>query len=337
MKVLAAMSGGVDSACAALTLLEQGHQVAGVTMRLYGADETAAAAQVCGSIGIPHHVLDLRQEFETEIIDYFAKEYAAGNTPNPCVKCNLKIKFGRLYRYAMDNGFDAIATGHYARIEQAGGRYRVKKASDPLKDQSYVMYNLKPEMLPHILFPLGEMTKADTRALAQMHSLPNSSTAESQDICFLPNGGHGEFICGRLKTDFPQGDFVLSDGTVLGKHKGIIHYTIGQRKGLGVSHAHPLFVLEKDVQNNKVILGSHDELLKKEVFVTDINWVSGGETLPLDCAVRTRYHQKETAATVHLWENGVRAVFEQGIRAPAPGQSAVFYSGDILLGGGIIQ
>lgn len=330
------MSGGVDSACAALMLLKQGHQVTGGTMVLNDSDESGAAREVCGAIGIPHFIFDFRQEFAHEIMTYFAEEYAAGRTPNPCVRCNLRIKFGLFYKKTMEMGFDAMATGHYAAVEKRGTEYVLKKATDPAKDQSYVLYNLNQGMLPHILFPLGNMKKEEIRAFARGYNLPNSEKGESQDICFLPNGGHGEFIGRWLNRDFPPGRFIDTEGHTLGEHRGIIHYTIGQRKGLGVSHAHPLYVLDKDMIENTVTLGDHDRLLRREIHVGEVNWISGG-TAPKSANIRTRYHQKEIAAELLEDAQGnIKAVLENGIRAPAPGQSAVFYDDDILLGGGII-
>lgn len=335
MKALIAMSGGVDSAVAALLTKKAGYDCHGITLRLCPEDDGSAAEEaetLCRALGIPHETADLRDAFRKEVIDRFISGYEFGDTPNPCVLCNRHFKFGYLLRHAEEGGYDKLVTGHYARID----RERLLKAKDPSKDQSYVLYMLKESVLPRLLFPLGDYTKPQVREIAAAHGFPNASRGDSQDICFVPDGDYAGFIRHRTGKCYPAGDFVDKDGRVLGRHRGLIGYTVGQRRGLALSLPAPLYVLEKDVAANRVILGENEDLFRTAVYAKDGTFV---KEMPsrFSCSARVRYRQKESPAIVETGEGGKFTVrFSEPQRAPANGQAIVLYRGDEVLGGGTI-
>ena len=335
MRAVVAMSGGVDSAAAALLLREQGFDVQAVTLELCGPSEATSAAGLCGRIGIPHHVLDVRKQFEAAVIAPFCAAWQRGLTPNPCVLCNRAIKFGALMDWALGRA-DCFATGHYARVEEQGGHLRLMKALDGKKDQSYVLHALTAQQLEHIRLPLGRLTKVESRAVCAGYGLDFAGRPESQDICFIPDGNHAGFIEGRTGAPALPGDFALEDGTVVGRHRGLLHYTVGQRKGLGLAWAHPLFVLRKERDTNRVVVGAYAQSLRDTIAVAAVHWIDGPPPGPVAASVRTRYHQREVPATVTPEGGGARVRFNAPVPAPAPGQAAVFYAGDCVLGGGTI-
>ena len=336
MRVLAAMSGGVDSAVSALLMKEAGHTVIGVTMHLCGEPSPDAAA-VAKKLGIPFETVDLRSEFSRLVIDPFISAYEAGRTPNPCVDCNRAIKFGALFSVADRLSCDAIATGHYARITREGDAYCLRKAADESKDQSYMLSCLTQETLPRVLLPLGELSKADVRALAAAHGFSNADKKDSQDICFIPDGDHAAFLA-KMRGDYPAGDFLAADGTKLGRHKGLIRYTVGQRKGLGLSLPAPLFVEKLDAAQNAVILNNEAALMKSSVTLSRVNVVSAHFPSDGVCTARVRYRQKEVPAKAEFPADGrMKLDFFSPVRAPAPGQTAVLYQGDEVLAAGEIE
>ncbi len=340
-KVLVGMSGGVDSSVAALILKEQGFDVAGVTLILCkDADETAVrdAKSVCDTMGIEHYTVNLKKEFEDVVVRDFIEEYKRGNTPNPCITCNKYIKFGLMLEKAMELGFTKIATGHYARIRQGeDGRYLLLKAKDESKDQSYVLSCLTNEQLSCLHFPLGEYTKAEIREKAGQNGFINADRADSQDICFVPDGDYASFIEQKDGFISAPGDYLDVNGRALGKHKGVIHYTIGQRKGLGIALGKPAFVLQKDSATNTVVLGDEEHLFKKEVLVKDVNFISiDALGSPMRCEAKLRYRHAPSPAVILCDGDGVKIVFDTPQRAPSSGQTAVFYDGDIVIGGGKI-
>lgn len=339
MKVLVAMSGGVDSAAAALMIKEKGYETAGALMHLLGErnPEVESAIAVAEKIGIPFYEFDFSDEFSCCVIDKFVKSYEDGATPNPCIECNRHLKFGKFVEKAREMGFDSIATGHYARIEKSGNGYFIKKAKDKSKDQSYVLYSVKRELLPHILMPLGEFSKDEIREYAASNGFVNANKKDSQDICFVPEGDYAKVITEKSKKKYPEGNFVAFDGRILGRHKGIIGYTIGQRKGLGLALPEPMYVCEKRIETNEVVLGVHEDLLKKEMDVSGINWlVSDKVPEKIRAKVKIRYKQEEQSAEINFTENGAKVYFDEPQRAISKGQAAVFYDGDIVLGGGTI-
>lgn len=338
------MSGGVDSSVAALWLLERGHEVEGVTFRLFGEDRTAEedAAAVCRALGIRHRTADYRDEFERAVVSPFVQSYLDGRTPNPCIFCNRSIKFGRFLEESLAAGFDAIATGHYARIERmADGRARLLQAEDRKKDQSYVLYMLPQEALSRVVLPLGVLSlpKDEIRAMAGRAGLPVAERPDSQDICFIPDGNHAAFILGRTGEPPKEGRFVLADGTVAGRHGGVFRYTVGQRKGLGVSLGKPAFVRKIDPKTGDILLTADErELFCRTLFLSKVCLCQDGLSFPLRAGVRIRYSHREQAAEISLLpDGGGRVLFDQPQRAPTPGQAAVFYFGEEVLGGGTIE
>lgn len=347
-KIIIAMSGGVDSAIAAY-LASRDRSAAGVTMDLrssgIGCDETAkadisGAATVCDMLGIPHFVAELGETFRKTVIADFIAAYEAGETPNPCVVCNKMIKFGALLDFATEKGYDKIATGHYVKIEKsADGRKLIRRAADLGKDQTYMLWSLSQEVLSRCEFPLGELSKAKVRALAAELKLPMASKGDSQDICFVPDGDYAAFIA-RITGKTPKrGNFISMDGTVLGEHKGQLHYTIGQRKGLGISLGKPAFVVAKSAENNTVTLGEDADLFKTRLVAKRINLIPFDRLdAPTRLLAKVRYRQEASPARVEqIGENELLVEFETPQRAICKGQSLVLYSDDYLVGGGIIS
>lgn len=348
-KVCVAMSGGVDSAGAALLLQQQGLDVSGVTLLLHNcknlpgnpneSTETLSARTVAEAIHIPHTVLDRRELFQQKVMSRFVSEYTAGRTPNPCVDCNREIKFGALLDWALDHGADYLATGHYAKVgyDEAAGRWLLLRGDDRSKDQSYVLYQLTQFQLSHLILPVGTYEKPVLRQLAEEAGLPNAQRSDSQDICFIPDGDYVGFLKECGVTPVP-GDFVDESGKVLGRHKGLECYTIGQRKGLGISANEPVYVLRKDQETGTVVLGPNRELFRRELEADRVNWISiPGLTGPIRVTAKTRYSQKEAAATVEPLENGrIRVVFDEPQRAITAGQAVVLYDSEKVVGGGTI-
>ena len=350
---MVAMSGGVDSSVAAHLLQAAGYACEGVMMRLYQNEDIGLpvlgaccsehdirdAEGAAARLGIPFRAVCFTAEFRREVMERFRRVYEAGGTPNPCIDCNRYLKFDRLLEYALQQGCDVLATGHYARIErQPDGRYLLKKAADASKDQSYVLYMLTQAQLARLRFPLGGQTKQETRAIAASLGFPNAQKRDSQDICFVPDGDYGAFLERERGSAYPEGDFVSPDGAVLGRHRGAVRYTVGQRRGLGVSAPERLYVVGKDMARNTVTLGGEAALLRSEVTVGALNWIAfDALDAPLRCAARLRYRMKEQPCTVSPISGGrVRVTFDTPQRAPAAGQAAVFYDGDVVLGGGTI-
>ncbi len=346
-KVLVAVSGGVDSGAAVYLLKKAGYTVSAIMLRLYDKTddegnlietEVNSARQLCCDLGVDFIYADYRQQFKKDVIDNFVKSYINGKTPNPCVECNRSIKFKYVFDYADKNGFDFIATGHYARVlyDNESDVYKLLKATDSKKDQSYVLYNLKSSQLSKLLLPLGEYSKDRVRNFAKEAGLKNYDKADSQDICFI-SGDYYDFIKEYTGKSFPDGNFIDKDGNMLGTHKGIIRYTVGQRKGLGLSFDSPRYVVSKNPADNTVTLGKEDELFFSTVYAENVNIICGDFNSPVKCEAMIRYNQKPQPATAYLSEdNSLKVVFDTPQRAPSPGQSLVLYQGDVLLGGGII-
>lgn len=338
-KLAVAMSGGVDSSAAAV-LAKGAGDAFGATMRLCDEAfaEAGAAAEICASLGMPHTVWDFRDTFRREVMERFAAAYAAGQTPNPCVVCNRFIKFGAFLERALQSGAARIVTGHYARTVRQGGRVLLQKAADKSKDQSYVLYTLSKEALERVWFPLGELTKPQVRELAHEQGLASANRKESQDICFVPDGDYAAFIERFSGKTFPPGDFTDLSGRVLGRHRGIIRYTVGQRRGLGLALPAPMYVVKKDVSENCVRLGFSQDLLCDTVEVGELNLTAcDAFSSPVRLAVRIRYNQAEQPATVEqTGADRLRIRFDTPQRAVTPGQAAVLYDGDTVVGGGTI-
>lgn len=345
-KVLVAVSGGVDSGAAVYLLQKAGYQVSAIMLRLYDKTdengniietEVNSARQLSEDLGIEFIYADYREEFKKDVIENFVKSYIEGKTPNPCVECNRSVKFRYVFDYAEKNGFDFIATGHYARVLNDTQSFYLCKAKDTKKDQSYVLYNLTQSQLSKLLLPLGEYSKEEVRGFAKAAGLKNYNKADSQDICFI-NGDYYDFIKEYTGKTFPEGSFIDKDGTILGTHKGIIRYTIGQRKGLGLSFDSPRFVVSKNPLNNTVTLGKSEELFHDTVLAERVNILCNEFKDEIRCEAMVRYNQKPQPATAYLLEdNTLKVVFDAPQRAPSPGQSLVLYKDERLIGGGIIK
>ena len=345
------MSGGVDSSVAALLLQRQGYDVVGVTMKLYSldqadlpdyyrgcctVDDVEDARIVCHRLGIPHYVLNVQREFQDHVIDYFCSEYQQGRTPHPCIACNDKIKFNFLATRASILDAKYVATGHYARIENEKLGYSLKKGLDASKDQSYVLFGMGQEELGRTLMPVGGYSKEAIRQLALEAHFPNAEKPDSQDICFIPFGDYKAFLEERIATT--GGDIVDQDGKVMGQHKGIEFFTVGQRRGLGITGAEPLYVLQVQPETNRVVVGPESGLYRNSLTVSRVNYVAGSPPSgPTDVKVKIRYKFEEAQAVLHPGPGCARVCFEKSQRAITPGQAAVFYQGDSVLGGGFID
>ena len=349
-RVLLGMSGGVDSSVAAVLLKNMGYDVIGVTMKLVDDEENGAccnldstldAKRVCDFLEIPHYTLNLKKEFKKYVIDNFVESYANLKTPNPCIECNKYLKFGAMYKKALELECDYVATGHYAKIEFSDeyNQYVLKRSDALYKDQSYVLYNIKRDLIDKFLFPLGVFkTKDEIREIARKYNLPVANKPDSEDICFIPDGNYKKYL--ETKAGFKEkvGNIVNKEGLVLGKHKGLYRYTIGQRRGLGVSFKEPLFVTGFDKEKNELLVGIEQETYTKEFLVYDLNWLLF-DTLQkeMKVKVKVRYTAKECEATIIPMGDKVKVVFDEPERYVTPGQSAVFYIDDVVIGGGKIE
>ena len=338
-KIAVAMSGGVDSSLAAAILLKNQFEVIGITMLLSDNQKSVADAKnVCDFLGISHFVADFRETFRDKVENYFVNEYLRGKTPNPCVQCNKFIKFGALFDFASDLGADFLSTGHYAQIIFEDGRFKLKRAADIKKDQSYVLYNLTADKLSRIIFPLGDFSKVQTRNLAEELNLPVADKPDSQEICFVPDDDYKKFILERNSSAqaLQAGEIVDSSGKVLGNHSGVANYTIGQRKGLGIAAPEPLYVTNLDVANKKVVVDTNDKLFSKILTARGVHWIYK-PILPKEMQAKIRYGSKFADCRVFEAGNSLRVEFSEPQRAITPGQSIVFYDSDEVLGGAIID
>lgn len=350
-KAIIAMSGGVDSSVAAFLMKDKGFDCIGATMKLYdnddimesgektccSLDDIEDARSVANRLSMPYYVFNFKDDFKEKVIDKFIATYENGGTPNPCIDCNRHLKFKRLFQKMQELGFDYVVTGHYARVEENNGWFYLKKGVDEAKDQSYVLYSLTQNQLAHIQFPLGTYSKTEIREIAENHNFLNARKKDSQDICFVPDGDYAKFIEGYLGKTYPKGNFIDINGNVLGEHQGIIRYTNGQRKGLGIAFGKPMYVADKNVKDNTVTLCTNEELFSAELIADDFNWLIPNPAKEIKCSARVRYNMKEQSATVYTLENGnVKIVFDAPQRAITRGQAAVLYDGETVLGGGTI-
>jgi len=352
-KVVVAMSGGVDSSVAAALVKEQGYEVYGVTMRLSdwesregrtfggccGSKDFYDARSVAQTLGIPHYSFDYVEKFRGSVIGYFKESYLKGETPNPCIACNQHVKFDALLEKAMALGADSLATGHYARIAHSGGDYQLKKAVDPSKDQSYVLYGLGQKELSRLLFPLGDLAKTEVREIARRYNLRTADKPDSYEICFVPNEDYRQFISEEVPAQQrPPGPIRHRDGRLLGQHKGLPFYTIGQREGLGVAVGHPLYVAAIDTGANTLVVGEKEDVLSRSLTVRQVSWVRGEmPDFPRAASVKIRSKHPGAPATLEPSAEGVFVHFREAQSAATPGQAAVFYDGDVVLGGGVIN
>ena len=370
-RVVIAMSGGVDSSVAAAILKDEGYDVIGISMQIWdysgeshaqsGAegsdkfgtccslDDINDARRVAEKLGIPFYILNLEEEFKRDVVEYFVSEYMKGRTPNPCVPCNQRLKFDALLNYALKIGASKVATGHYAKVVEEKGRYFIKRGVDRSKDQSYFLFNLSQEQLKRAIFPLGDYTKSDIRKMAKTFGLNVAEKEESQEICFVPDNNYEDFIRKRVdECRIEEGEVVTTDGEVIGRHRGLPFYTIGQRKGLGISYERPLYVSEIDLENNRLIVGETDSVVKREFIVENVNWsipqlITHHSSLitSIRASVQIRYRHNASEAEItplsELRGDAVRVSFDEPQRAITPGQAAVFYLEDTLIGGGWIK
>lgn len=353
-RVICAMSGGVDSSVAAKLLVDAGYDVMGVTMKLFDSDgvileegsrtccsleDVEDARGVAFNLGIPYHVFNYTDTFGKCVVDRFCEAYLEGRTPNPCIDCNRFLKFEALQQRRRELGYDYVATGHYARraFDEETGRYLLLKGKDPKKDQSYVLYHLTQNHLAHMLFPVGELEKTRVREVAHQAGLENADKLESQDICFVPDGDYATFIHEHTGCSFKPGAIVDEAGNILGTHNGLVHYTIGQRKGLGIAAGEPLFVLRKDAETNTLVVGPASASGFTEVIANDVNLISvPAIEEPMQVEVKVNYRAMPRRATVHMENECLVVRFDEPVRAVAPGQALVMYQGDVVVGGGTI-
>lgn len=352
-RVVVAMSGGVDSSVAAALLVEQGYEVVGMMMRLWSEpgngghiaanrcctiDQMTDARRVADQLGIPFYVLDVQEKFRQNIVQYFIEQHELGRTPNPCIECNRQIRFTYLLNQALALDANYLATGHYARVAETAVGYQLRQGVDAHKDQSYVLHVLRQEHLAHVLFPVGAYTKNEVRALAQKFKLPVAAKHDSQDLCFLADGDYRRFLREYSDKVSRPGPILNLAGETLGQHEGLAFYTIGQRKGLGVATSEPVYVVRKDVAANALVVGSRAELGRTSLWVHDVNWVSGNPSRsPIVAQVKIRYKAVALDAVVEVVANGrIQVQFHEPVLGVTPGQGAVFYDGDICLGGGMI-
>lgn len=352
-KAMIAMSGGVDSSVAALLMLERGYECVGATMKLFangdsivcektcGApDDAADAAAVAARLGMEHHLFDFAERFRKDVMAQFVDAYEKGRTPNPCVECNRCLKFGGMIEKMHELGLDYVVTGHYAQVvwDEKYGRFVLKKAVDATKDQTYFLYTLTPEQLRHIRFPLGALEKSEVRRIAEDHGFVTAQKKDSQDICFVPDGDYVGFIERFSGKNFPQGDFTDREGNILGTHRGIVHYTIGQRKGIGIAAGHPIYVCDIDTEHSRVVLGENKDLLTDTLTADRVNLITCDTlTEPIRVLAKIRYRHKEQPATAWQTEDGLLHVkFDEPQRAVTKGQAVVLYQDDTVVGGGTI-
>ena len=355
-KVVVGMSGGVDSSVAAWLLKEQGYDVIGVTMQIWQDEENTVqeenggccglsavddARRVAAAIGIPYYVMNFKDEFQKSVIEYFTKEYLAGRTPNPCIACNRYVKWEALLQRSLSIGADYIATGHYARIEHLpNGRYAIRRSATMEKDQTYALYNLTQEQLSHTLMPVGDYTKDQIREIAAKIGLPVAKKKDSQEICFVPDQDYASFIQNETGIVAPKGNFVNTKGEILGTHEGITHYTVGQRRGLGLPMGHRVFVLEIRPETNEVVIGENEDVFSNRLTCRNLNWMAiedlGDQEMRVSAKIR--YSHKGALCTIRkIGEDRVECVFDEPQRAATPGQAVVFYDGEYVVGGGTIE
>lgn len=337
MKALIAMSGGVDSSVAAKLMLEQGYECIGCMMLLHGGENTADAKSVADTLSIPFYVFDFTEQFQRLVVDRFVRTYELARTPNPCIDCNRYLKFGLLYEKAKELGCDVLVTGHYARIVEENGRFFLKKAINESKDQSYVLYSLSPEQLRRTRFPLGELSKDEVRAIAAASGFVSAHKPDSQDICFVPDGDYAAVIARRTGKAPVPGNFVDQDGAILGRHRGLIHYTIGQRRGLALPQGERVYVTALRPRDNTVVVGSNEALFSRTLTASDFLWSIAPPEGALRCEAKIRYrHTAQSAVACVRADGAVEVTFDTAQRAITPGQSVVLYRGDTVLGGGKI-
>lgn len=348
-RIAVAMSGGVDSSVAAGLLAEREERIFGLMLRLWSGgpsgtnrccspEDMARARQIAGQLGFPFYAIDVQAKFKAQVVDFFSDGYARGVTPNPCVECNRHIRWDFLLKKALELGATHLATGHYARVQLTNGHHHLLRATDAQKDQSYVLSVMGQEELSRAVFPLGHLTKAEVRSHAKRLSLPVADRADSQDLCFIAGGDYRQFLEHQGVQLPPPGPIIDREGQVLGEHDGLAFYTIGQRKGIGISAPHPLYVLEKDIDRNRLVVGPREELGRRHFAVHGLNWVGSAPATPLDASVQVRYRAPEVQGRITPLEEDVATVeLEADLPDITPGQTAVFYHGEHCLGGGIIQ